>query len=148
MTKEQVLNDISSLISDIDKCTDEVIKARWETKDKDQEGKAIGRMESLMVAAHQELSSLYDYIGGLWKDAQGDELPEIDREVIALVGKSPYFKVVCAHRPDPERKVFISIVTGKKGHFQPKIYDKGGWNIPNIKYYLDLDLPIEEGGKE
>ena len=46
MTKEQVLQDISKLIRDIDKCTDEVIKARWETKDKDQEGKAINRMES------------------------------------------------------------------------------------------------------
>ena len=64
----------------------------------------------------------------IWKDAQGDDLPEIDREVIALEEwPSGSLKVVYAHRPDP------------KG--DAKIYDRGGWNIPNLKYWLDYPLP-------
>lgn len=82
------------------------------------------------------LSKLESYIESLetdidvkeWKDAQGKDLPEIDREVIALEQhKSGYMKVVYAHRPNPN------------GY--EKIYDKGGWNIPNLKYWLDYPLP-------
>ena len=49
---------------------------------------------------------------GLWKDAQGDDLPDIDREVIVLLDNG-------------------KVVT----------YDKGGWNIPNVAFWLDLDIP-------
>ena len=79
----------------------------------------------------------------LWKDAQGDDLPEIDREVIALIdyAGNGYYKVVFAHRPDPERKVSTSLLTGKKSYIQAKTYDKGGWNQPNVKFWLDVTIP-------
>lgn len=74
-----------------------------------------------------------------WKPADGDELPEIDREVIALLDNG---KVVFAHRP-PEYWDGKNIITGKVTRNYPKTYDKGGWNIPNIKYWLDVELPKE-----
>jgi len=75
----------------------------------------------------------------LWKSADGDDLPEIDREVIAILDNS---KVVFAHRP-PEYWDGKNIITGKVTRNYPKTYDKGGWNIPNIKYWLDVELPKE-----
>lgn len=59
-----------------------------------------------------------------------EDLPEFDREVIALqriIGH--HYRVVFAHRPADT----INIET----------YGKGGWNIPEIKWWLDLELPIE-----
>lgn len=60
-----------------------------------------------------------------WKPADGDNLPEIDREVIALVEEIGYYKVVFAHRPNPNSDAIC--------------YD--GWNQPNVKWWLDLELP-------
>ena len=70
------------------------------------------------------------------KPADGDDLPEIDREVIALLDNG---KVVFAHRP-PEYWDGKDIVTGKVTRNYPKTYDKGGWNIPDVKYWLDYDI--------
>jgi len=70
----------------------------------------------------------------LWKPADGDDLPEYDREVIALLDNG---KVVFAHRP-PEYWDGKDIVTGKVTRNYPKTYDKGGWNIPNVKWWLDV----------
>ena len=75
----------------------------------------------------------------LWKPADGDDLPEIDREVIALLDNG---KVVFAHRP-PEFWDGKNIITGKVTRNYPKTYDKGGWNIPNVKYWLDCLMPKE-----
>lgn len=75
----------------------------------------------------------------LWKPADGDDLPEIDREVIAILDNG---KVVFAHRP-PEFWDGKNIITGKVTRNYPKTYDKGGWNIPNIKYWLDCLMPKE-----
>jgi len=80
----------------------------------------------------------------LWKDAQGDDLPEIDRDVIALQGR----KVVFAHRPNPQGWNGKNISTGKVTHYTPKTYGKGGWNIPDVKYWLDAPLPDVENMKE
>ena len=84
----------------------------------------------------------------LWKLADGDELPEIDREVVAFqeifptdVDVPSLLKVVMAHRPNPDGYYGKSIVTGKTEHYTPKTYDKGGWNIPNVKYWLDCQIP-------
>jgi len=74
------------------------------------------------------------YCATPWKDAQGDDLPEIDREVIALLDNG---KVVFAHRP-PEYWDGKNIITGKVTRNYPKTYDKGGWNIPNVKWWLDV----------
>lgn len=75
----------------------------------------------------------------LWKAADGDDLPEIDREVIAILNNG---KVVFAHRP-PEYWDGKNIVTGKVTRNYPKTYDKGGWNIPNVKWWLDCSIPKE-----
>ena len=72
----------------------------------------------------------------LWKPADGEDLPEIDREVIALLDNG---KVVFAHRP-PEYWDGKNIITGKVTRHYPKTYDKGGWNIPNVKYWLDYNI--------
>jgi len=77
----------------------------------------------------------------LWKHADGNDLPIIDREVIALLDNG---KVVFAHRPQ-EYWDGKDIVTGKVTRHYPKTYDKGGWNIPNVKYWLDVELPKEMG---
>ena len=78
-------------------------------------------------------------LGGIWKPADGDDLPIIDREVIALLDNG---KVVFAHRP-PEFWDGKDIVTGKVTRNYPKTYGKGGWNIPDVKYWLDVELPKE-----
>lgn len=87
-------------------------------------------------------------IDNLWKDAQGDGLPEIDREVIVLCQLHPLvgifkrneYLVSFAHRP-PEYREGENIGTGKVTRYYPKRYDKGEWNIPDVKYWLDLDIP-------
>lgn len=76
----------------------------------------------------------------LWKDAQGDDLPEIDREVIVLYQRYPLegneYAVGFAHRPK-EYWDGKNIDTGEVTRYYPKRYDKGGWNSPNIKWWLD-----------
>ena len=82
-----------------------------------------------------------------WVDAQGDNLPEIDREVIVLVKALPKaessLKVAFGHRPDPKGWDGKDIITGKVTHRTPVTYDKGGWNQPNVKYWHDVELPNE-----
>ena len=75
-----------------------------------------------------------------WKDAQGDDLPDIDREVIALLDNG---KVVFVHRPYKGKYIGKSLTTGNIETFENKTYDKGGWNIPNIKWWLDVELTKE-----
>lgn len=71
----------------------------------------------------------------LWHDADGDYLPEIDREVIVLCECEKYegYCVCFGHRPDPKDWI------GK-----PLIYGKGGWNIPDVKWWLDSNIPKED----
>lgn len=73
----------------------------------------------------------------LWKNADGPDLPAIDREVIALTTNG---KVVFAHRP-VELWTGKNILTGKSTTYYPKRYDKAGWNQPDIKYWLDIEIP-------
>ena len=80
----------------------------------------------------------------LWKPADGDYLPEIDREVIVLLTNG---KVCFAHRPNPDGWDGKSITTGEVKHYDVQTYDNGGWNIPNVKYWLDAPIP-QEGGEE
>lgn len=78
----------------------------------------------------------------LWHDAQSDDLPEIDREVIVLCNDG---KVCFGHRPYKRGYLGKSLVTGNIETYYPKTYDKGEWNIPDIKWWLDIELPnIEE----
>lgn len=86
---------------------------------------------------------------GLFKPADGEDLPELEREVIILYQPYPLegseYAVGFGHRPDPKGWDGTNIVTGKVEHYTPKTYDKGGWNMPNIKWFLDLELPC--GGR-
>lgn len=77
----------------------------------------------------------------LWHHADGDDLPEIDREVIVLLSNN---KVCYAHRPNPNGWDGRNILTGEVDHYTPETYDNGGWNIPDVKWWLDLDLPKME----
>jgi hypothetical protein len=84
----------------------------------------------------------------LWHDAQGDDLPEIDREVIVLTQSYPLEKgeyaVSFAHRPYKKGYLGKSLVTGNIETFYPHTYGKGGWNIPDVKWWLDCSLPNME----
>lgn len=80
-----------------------------------------------------------------WHDAQGDDLPPINKEVIVLLDNG---KVCFAHRP-VESYITISIINhSEREEYYPKHYDKGGWNISNVKWWLDVAIPTEEGGEK
>ena len=81
----------------------------------------------------------------LWKPADGDNLPEIDREVIALTQPYPndeHLRVVFAHRPNKYAKVWNSDL-GEEQVVEIEGYDKGGWNRPDVKWWLDCLMPKE-----
>ena len=93
------------------------------------------------LAPEQALRAVELGRNNLWKPADGDDLPEIDREVIVLLSNN---KVCYALRPNPDGWDGRNILTGEVDHYTPKTYDKGGWNIPDVKWWLDLDLPKTE----
>lgn len=78
----------------------------------------------------------------LWHDAQGNDLPDIDREVVVIDIRG---KISYGHRPDHKGFHCKNIDTGEIEHLEPMTYDKGGWNIPDVKWWLDCVLPnLEE----
>lgn len=87
----------------------------------------------------------------LWKPADGEDLPDIDREVIVLTQSYPLEKneyaISFAHRPYPQGWDGKSLTTGKVEHYEPKTYGKGGWNIPDVKWWLDAEMPQKGGEK-
>ena len=84
----------------------------------------------------------------LWKPADGDDLPEIDREVIVLTQKYPLkdseYAVSFAHRPYKGKYIGKSLTTGNIETFENETYDKGGWNQPDVKWWLDCGWPNKE----
>lgn len=86
----------------------------------------------------------------LWKSADGDDLPEIDREVIVLYQRYPLenneYAVGFAHRP-PEYWYGKNIDTCEVTRRYPRKFGKGRWNIPDVKWWLDAQLPFKEGGE-
>ena len=84
----------------------------------------------------------------LWKPADGDDLPEIDKEVIVLTQKYPLkgfeYAVSFAHRPYKGKYIGKSLTTGNIETFENKTYDKGGWSIPDVKFWLDCEWPNKE----
>ena len=50
------------------------------------------------------------------------------------------YRVVFAHRVDPDR-VIRTTIDNKPLELHPSRYGEAGWNLPNIKYWLDLELP-------
>ena len=85
-----------------------------------------------------------------WKPADGDDLPEYEREVIVLIKYNtqrnihdeeyPTYRVGFGHRPNPNGWDGKNIDTNEVTHYTPELYDKGGWNAPNIVYWLDYDI--------
>lgn len=58
---ERIRKEISNLYSDIDGCITELLKARTD-KDSEAEGKALFKMEGIMVGTLQDLSCIEDYL--------------------------------------------------------------------------------------
>lgn len=70
MEKKKILDDISSLIKDIDKCTGDIVKGRANGIEGFADfANAHIEAERLLVLAHQEFCFLYDYI----KEVVGDD---------------------------------------------------------------------------
>lgn len=84
----------------------------------------------------------------LWHDAQGDDLPPIDDEVIVLCddGHGGY-KICFGHRPYKKGYLGKSLVTGNIETYYPQTYGKGGWNIPDVRWWLDVPIPNLEKEK-
>lgn len=77
----------------------------------------------------------------LWHDAHGDILPDIEKEVIVLCDDDHGgYKVCFAHRPNKKGYLGKSLVTGNVETFYPHTYGKGGWNIPDVRWWLDIEL--------
>ena len=124
MTKEDILNKAHSL---------------------SEKAEVVGKImpKSSIIAASIDMAEWV--LNNLWKPADGDDLPEIDREVVVLTQPYPLenleYAVFFAHRPNPNGWDGKSLTSGKVEHYTPKTYDKGGWNIPNVKFWLDVELP-------
>lgn len=80
----------------------------------------------------------------LWKSADGDDLPEIDREVIVFTQtERQYPKVAIAHTmPMGDWKQF----DGNRYYLERN--GEVGWSLPDVKIWLDCNLPLKEGGEE
>ena len=105
-----------------------------ETKEVDEEYNGKAMLHILEKGVKQGRREI---LNNLWKPADGDDLPEVDREVIVLLSNN---KVCYAHRP-PESWDGKNIATGEVIRRYPVRYDGGGWNIPDVKWWLDLELP-------
>lgn len=98
------------------------------------------------VIGHMSSNTYRMWKENLWHDAQGDDLPEIDREVIVLCddGYGGY-KVSFGHRPYKKGYIGKNLAAGNIETFYIQTYGKGGWNIPDVKWWLDCSLPnLEE----
>ena len=98
---------------------------------------ALGDVKDAFMCGAEEMERLIDS-SMWWKSADCSELPAIDREVIALTTEG---KVVFAHRPK-ESWTGKNIVTGEVTTYHPERYGAGGWNWPDIKWWLDIDIPL------
>ena len=98
---------------------------------------ALGDVKDAFLCGAEEMERLIDS-SMWWKSADGSDLPAIDREVIALTTEG---KVVFAHRPK-ESWTGKNIVTGEVTTYHPKRYGAGGWNSPDIKWWLDIEIPL------
>ena len=97
----------------------------------------LGDVKDAFLCGAEEMERLIDS-SMWWKSADGSELPAIDREVIALTTEG---KVVFAHRPK-ESWQGKNIITGEVTTYYPKRYGAGQWNAPDIKWWLDIEIPL------
>ena len=148
---EVVFNSIPSLLSDVneavDKYTDNPANYLEYSDDGWEDKTDIDYVERAFKAGAEWMQS------NLWKSADGDDdLPELEREVVVFTQNFPndagIMKVSIAHRPNPKGWNGRNILTGEVEHFVPKTYGKGGWSMPDVKWWLDAPLPFKEGGEE
>jgi len=135
MTAEQFIKDYTRT------CSNELIAVE------DIHGKKVISYREWLTP-EQALRAVELGRNNLWHPADGDYLPEIDREVVVFTQNFPddagIMKVAIAHRPNLDGWDGRNILTGEVNHYTPKTYDKGSWNIPDVRWWLDLDLPMEE----
>jgi hypothetical protein len=122
---------ISNHNKELQHATDEDFVSSWASDEESQKLALTALIPFLNTIEVKEIGN------NLWHPADGNDLPEIDREVIALLEDG---MVVFAHRP-PEYWDGRNIITNKVTRYVPKTYEKGGWNQPNVKWWLDLELP-------
>ena len=80
MNKNKIIEECKNLYFDIDSCIDELIKARM-SHDTEAEGKALFRMEGLMVGTLQDLSCIEDYLEKQ-KDIYGERSKNITANIL------------------------------------------------------------------
>lgn len=116
---------------------EQIKKAAFEYAD----AELIGIIDFKKEAAFIEGAMWAD--ANLWKDAQGDELPDYDREVVVLIqdysDDEEHLRVAFGHRPKPN-----GYVTKDGERLYPMTYGKGGWNGKNVRYWLDVKLPNQD----
>lgn len=136
------LDDLLNLTHSVTKISNQEPVSEGLEKAAEEWDESLYRSDAFKVGAKWQKENL-------WKPADGDDLPEYDREVIAILDYDfGHYKVVYAHRPNPNGWNGTNIDTGEKEHFEPAIYDKGGWNQPHVLYWLDARLPYEKNFKE
>ena len=109
------------------------------------DNKECGKDHKQLAMWLKELVALREK--NLWHDAQGDDLPKIDREVIVLCNDNHGgYKVCFGHRPYKKGYLGKNLTTGNiEVYYYPEIYGKGGWNIPDVRWWLDVSIPnLEE----
>lgn len=118
---------------------------KWLFREFSLSGGACSSIRSLEYSTARKVAE--KLLDSLWKPADGDNLPEYEREVVVFTQNFPddagMMRVAIGHRPNPDGWNGKSITTGNVEHYTPKIYDKGGWNIPDVKWWLDVELPKE-----
>lgn len=65
--REQLINELAKLHDDIDQCIGDIVDSRLK-KDAQAEGKALFRMEGLMVATVQDLGYAIDHLGRTYSE--------------------------------------------------------------------------------
>lgn len=114
-----------------------IVNAEAEVREGNEEGYTT--LCDALVGAREFIQDLLDVMGNgcLWYDAQSNNLPEIDREVIVLCddGHGGY-KVCFGHRPNPKGWMGISAIDGEKDFYVPKTYGKGGWNWDGVRWWM------------
>ena len=65
--RNQLINELAKLYDDIDQCIGDIVDSRLK-KDYHAEGKAIFRMEGLMVATLQDLEYTIDHLGRTYSE--------------------------------------------------------------------------------
>ena len=115
----------------------------------------VDKMVRVPIAEEIETAVIFGVktvLNNVWKPDTDDErfLPPIDEEVIVLLDREgdidlgDCYKVCFAHRPNPYGWEAKSALTGKAERYIPKLHGKGGWNIPGVKFWLDVDLPKQK----